>query len=66
MTSQIRTTTVCGTEYQVYSDFIKRATIAVNTATGENKVIKSSGYIHNDLTVRKAIALIFGLESFRK
>lgn len=66
MKSNIRTTTVEGTTYTVWSDIIMRATFAENAATGEVKPISSSGYINNDLTVRKAIASRFGLGSFRK
>lgn len=66
MTSAIRTTTVQGTTYEVWSDYIKRATLAKNTVTGETKVIRDSGYLNNDLSVRKAIAPIFDHDSFRK
>lgn len=66
MQSNLRTTTVEGTTYNVWSDFIMRATFAESSATGEVKPISSSGYINNDLTVRKAIATRFGHQSFRK
>ena len=66
MTGTIRATTVQGTTYEVWSDYIARATFAKNTATGETKAISSSGYIHNDLTVRKAIATRFNHGTFRK
>lgn len=59
-------TTVEGIVYEVYSDFIARATYAKNVETGETKVIKANGYIGKDLTVRKAIALCFCHNSFRK
>ena len=65
MTGEIRTTSVEGTEYHVWSDFGARCTYAENS-DGVKKVIKSSGYIHNDLSVRKAIACVFGHKSFRK
>ncbi len=65
MTGTKRTTTVNGQTYTVWADFCKRATIAENEA-GEQKTISGSGYIHNDLTVRKAIAAHFGLATFRK
>lgn len=66
MTGTIRTTSVNGTAYEVWSDFIARATFAKNIETGEVKTISSSGYIHKDLTVRKAIACVFHLPTFRK
>lgn len=66
MQSTIRTTTVNGKAFEVWSDFIKRATFARDTETGEVKAISGSGYIRNDLTVRKEIAIRFGLPTFRK
>ena len=65
MTGTIRTTTVGGKAYKVWSDFIARATFAENE-DGEVKKLCDSGYIHNDLTVRKAIANAWHLDSFRK
>ncbi len=65
MTGTIKTTTVAGKTYKVWSDFIQRATYAENEE-GEIKRIHGSGYIHNDLTVRKAIRYAYGLDSFRK
>ena len=65
MKGQMQVVTVMGQEYQVQSDFIKRGTFATN-ANGECKQISYSGYISNELTIRKAIANKFGLESFRK
>ena len=62
----IRTTSVQGIAYEVWSDYIQRATFAKNTITGEEKAIKSSGYLSNDLSERKAIAVHFGHDSFRK
>ena len=56
---------VAGKTYTVWSDFIMRATYAED----ENGIVKrlcGSGYIHKDLTVRKAIANAFGLTTFRK
>lgn len=66
MKGTVRTTTIKGVVYEVWSDFIDRATYAKNTETNEVKRIHSSGYIKNDLTVRKAIALVFKLPSYRK
>lgn len=65
MTGTVRTTTVQGKTYEVWSNFNDRCTYAKNEE-GETKAISSSGYIRNDLTVRKAIAIHFGLDSFRK
>ena len=65
MTGTIRTTTVDGKNYKVYGDFIKRCTIAEDE-NGTKKAISANGYISNDLTVRKAIAIHFGHKTFRK
>lgn len=59
------TTTVNGKSYKVWSDYIMRGTYAQNE-DGEVKCIKSSGYVSNDLSVRKAIMYAFRLETFRK
>lgn len=66
MTGTIRTTTVEGKTYKVWSDFIMRATFAKSCETGETKQISAGGYIRNDLTVRKEIAIRFGHKTFRK
>lgn len=66
MTSKIQTVTVNGEEYQVWSDYIKRGTLAKCVKTNGVKVIKRNGYISNELTIRKAIATAFGLRTFRK
>lgn len=66
MISKIYTTSIKGVKYTYWADFIERATYAKNEETNENKIIKSSGYIKNDLSVRKAIAVVFDLDSFRK
>lgn len=60
-----RTTTVQGETYTVWENYRFRGTFAQNEA-GEIGQIKSNGYISNDLTVRKAIAAVFNLKSFRK
>lgn len=65
-TTMTYTTTVQGIPFSYKADFIKRGTLATNEVTGETKQISFSGYIHKDLTVRKAIAAVFGLPSFRK
>lgn len=59
------TTTVNGETYTVWDNYKYRGTFAMNEA-GEVKVIKSNGYLSNDLTTRKAIAASFNLKSFRK
>jgi hypothetical protein len=51
--------------FTVKQDFIRRCTTARSEETGEIKVIKSSGYLGNDLSIRKAIAIAFGLSSSR-
>lgn len=66
MTGTVKTTSIKGVVYEVWSDFIARSTFAKNTETGEVKAISSSGYISKDLTVRKAIAAVFHLSTFRK
>lgn len=66
MTGTIRITTINGITFEVWSDFMVRGTFAKNTQTGETKKIQGSGYIHKDLTVRKAIALVFQMPTFRK
>ena len=65
MIGTVRKTTVEGKTYKVWSDFMKRGTYAENE-DGEVKALCGSGYMSNDLTVRKAIALVYGHKSFRK
>ena len=65
MTGTITVHTVEGKPYEVWSDSIKRATFARSDA-GEVKAISTSGYVHKDLTVRKAIAIRFGHKTFKK
>lgn len=66
MRSNERTTTVAGKTYTWYGDYNKRGTYATCEATGETKRIYGGGYIHNELTVRKAIAAAFQTGTFRK
>ena len=66
MKGSIKNTQVSGLEFEVYSDFIARATFATNKQTGETKKIHGSGYLSNDLSIRKAIACTFQLPTFRK
>lgn len=56
---------VAGKTYVVWGDFIARGTFAENEE-GEIKQISYSGYISNDLTVRKAIQSAFQLDTFSK
>lgn len=65
MTSEITVHMVAGQQFKVWSDFIKRGTFA-EAEDGTVKQISSSGYIHNDLTIRKEIALTFNLPTFRR
>lgn len=65
MKGTVRTFTVAGKNYNVWSDFIKRGTFAENE-NGEVKMIYGGGYIHTDLTVRKHIMLAFNTGTFRK
>ena len=60
------TTTVAGIDFEYWGDFVYRGTIARNLTTGEQKPISGSGYVSNELTVRKAIAQAFQLPTFRK
>ena len=63
--NECTTTTVQGETYTVWDNYLYRGTFAQNEA-GEVRQIKSNGYISNDLNVRKAIAEVFNLKSFRK
>lgn len=57
---------VQGVMFDWWNDKIKRCTYARNAETKGIKVIYGGGYLTNDLSVRKAIANVFGFESFRK
>lgn len=59
-------TFVNGNCYEFWGDYIAKGTFAKNVKTGETKQISFSGYIHNDLTVRKAIASTFNEPTFRR
>ena len=59
------TTQVAGIEFSIFSDFALRGMIAKNNATGEERIIKRSGYLTTDLSIRKAVAAAFGLTTFR-
>lgn len=60
------TTSIQGNPFTFFSDFGYRGTFATNELAGETKQISFSNYITKDLTVRKAIAVAFGLPTFRK
>lgn len=67
MTGEIHETMVDGVEYVYWSDFgIKGTFAAPKDKEDSRKQISYSGYIHKDLTVRKAIAAAFGLKTFRR
>lgn len=66
MISKRQITSVQGTKYSVWSDYITRCTFAENVETGERKAISTSGYLSKDLSIRKAIASSFGYDSFKK
>jgi hypothetical protein len=57
--------TVAGINFAIFADITKRGMIAVNEATGEEKIIIRSGYATKDLTIRKAVANAFSLPTFR-
>lgn len=58
--------TVNGEDFIVASSFIARGTFAKRVSDGDIRQICGSGYISNDLTVRKEIALRYGLPTFRR
>ena len=64
--SDVHETTVQGVTYEWWCDYVSRSTKALDTETGEERRVRTSGYLSNDLSVRKAIAAAFGLGSFRK
>lgn len=61
----ITVTKVNGKNYIFYPDYIDRCVYAVDEE-GNKKIIYAGGYIHKDITVRKAIACAFGLPTFRR
>ena len=63
--ADIMVTKVDGIKFEFWGDIIERCTWAKNTETGEEKKIREGGYVTKDLTVRKAIADVFGLSTFR-
>lgn len=65
MKGHSHTTMVSGIGFEYWGDIIERGTFAKNISTGEIKRIHGSGYLTKDLSVRKAIAISFGLPTFR-
>ena len=65
MRSSITKTIVAGKTFKVWADYIIRGMLAEDES-GNVKKIHGSGYLNNDLTIRKAIANSFGLTTFRK
>lgn len=65
MKSSIRKITVAGKTFTVWADYIIRGMCAEDDR-GNIKKIHGSGYLNNELTIRKAIANTFGLPTFRK
>lgn len=65
LTGETRNTTVAGKQYNYWSDFTRRGTFA-ESEDGKIKQIFGSGYVTNDLKVRKQIAIAFRLQTFRK
>ena len=62
----VHETTVQGETYEYWCNFVGRNTYALRVSDGDYAVIKDSGYLSRDLSVRKAIAASFGLGSFRR
>lgn len=65
MKSNITIHQVAGKLYKVWGDIIARAMFAEDEE-GTVKRIHGSGYLNNDLTIRKAISYAFNLSTFRK
>lgn len=64
-TIKMTETMVNGMKFRVWSDTIKRATFA-ESEDGRVEKIHDCGYIAADLTIRKAIAMVYNLPTFRK
>lgn len=62
----VQNTQVAGRQFIYWPDFVDRATYAQDVLTNKIERISAGGYISNDLTVRKAIASVFKLRTFRK
>ena len=61
MTTSIKTITVKGIDFNIWSDFSKRCTYAQAQGPlgGEPRIIRSSGYLSNESSIKKAIRLVF-------
>lgn len=57
MRGTTKSITVNGREYSVYSDFINRNTVAVDT-DGKRFVLRQNGYISNPATIKRAIKAV--------
>ena len=64
-TIKMTETMVNGMKFKVWNDTTKRATFA-ESEDGRVEKIHDCGYITADLTIRKAIAMVYGLPTFRK
>lgn len=60
MKTNIRTISYKGQEFTVWSDMMRRGTFATNSL-GEEKALRSSGYLSNENSVKKAIKLMYSL-----
>lgn len=56
-----KTMTVSGVEFDVFADIKIRGMIAINKVTQEERVIMRGGYLTKDISIKKEIALSFGL-----
>ena len=65
MTHTYDTYRVNGRLFMVWSDFRMRATYAQDLGSLSTRTLSRNGYISNELTVRKAIARAYGMNSFR-
>ena len=65
MKSNMRIVTVNGKTYRVWADYIIRGMCAEDE-NGKNKKIHGNGYLSNELSIRKAIAACFGLQTFKE
>lgn len=63
--AKVTDTTVSGKIFRVWSDRTYRSTLAQDMETGKIHIIYGGGYLHKDVTIRKAIAVVFSLPTFR-
>lgn len=64
-TIKMTETMVNGMKFKVWNDTTRRATFA-ESEDGRVEKIHDCGYITADLTIRKTIAMVYGLPTFRK